>query len=242
MDAPIQSSRHPHRTAAAVMDLIGYLSGAHACKPQRGAPRLLTGLAVLLLATGTFAQADSFERDAVGAAPAGWRCGVTGKGQPRWAVAADPGAPSPGKVLLQDGAGAFPWCVKEGTTRADGFVEVKFKPMAGREDQAGGVVWRWKDSDNYYVARANALENNVALYYTEQGTRRTLKYVDAPVARGAWHTLRVEFAGTHVAVWLDGVRRIEMDDSHIAGGGTVGVWTKADSVTAFDDFAYGVRP
>jgi hypothetical protein len=70
---------------------------------------------------------------------------------------------------------------------ADGFVEVRFKPIAGREDQAGGVVWRWKDGDNYYVARANALENNVSLYYTERGSRKTIKYVDAPVAGGAWH-------------------------------------------------------
>jgi hypothetical protein len=224
------------------MNLVVRQLGAHTWHPRQGTTRLLTGLVALLLATATFAQADGFERDAVGATPAGWRCGVTGQGQPRWAVAADPVAPSPGHVLLQDGVGTFPWCVKEGTALIDGFAEVKFKPIAGREDQAGGVVWRWKDSDNYYVARANALENNVSLYYTERGTRRTLKYVDAPVARGAWHTLRVEFAGTHVAVLLDGMRRIEMDDSHIAGAGAVGVWTKADSVTAFDDFAYGVRP
>jgi hypothetical protein len=132
--------------------------------------------------------------------------------------------------------------VKSGTALADGFVEVKFKPISGKEDQAGGVVWRWKDGDNYYVARANALENNVSLYYTERGSRKTLKYVDAPVARNAWHDLRVEFAGTHVTVSLDGKRHIEMDDSHIAGPGAVGVWTKADSVTAFKDFAYGATP
>jgi hypothetical protein len=121
----------------------------------------------------------------------------------------------------------------------DGFVEVKFKPEKGREDQAGGVVWRWKNGDNYYVARANALENNVSLYYTEGGVRKTLKYVDAPVAPKAWHTLRVEFAGSRMAVSLDGQRRIELDDRHIGGAGAVGVWTKADSVTEFADFAYG---
>lgn len=106
-------------------------------------------------------------------------------------------------------------------------------------DQAGGVVWRWKDGNRYYVARANALENNVSLYYTEGGSRKTLEYVEAPVARGAWHVLRVEFAGTRIRVILDGTPRIEMDDSHIDGPGAVGVWTKADSVTSFDDFAYG---
>ena len=73
-------------------------------------------------------------------------------------------------------------------------VEVKFKPISGKEDQAGGIAWRWKDGDNYYVARANALENNVSLYYTAGGRRNTIKYVDAPVAKNQWHTLRVEFA------------------------------------------------
>jgi hypothetical protein len=129
--------------------------------------------------------------------------------------------------------------VKSDAQLTDGWVEVKFKPLAGREDQAGGVVWRWKDGDDYYVARANALENNVSLYYTERGSRRTLKYVDAPVAPGQWHTLRVDFAGTKIAVSLDGKRYIDSDDSHITGSGAVGVWTKADSVTAFADFAYG---
>jgi hypothetical protein len=120
-----------------------------------------------------------------------------------------------------------------------GFVEVKLKPVSGNEDQAGGVVWRWKDGDHYYVARANALENNVSLYYTEGGSRKTIRYVDAPVPRNQWHTLRVEFAGTRIKVILDGHARIEVDDAHINGPGAVGVWTKADSVTLFDDFRYG---
>ncbi len=169
--------------------------------------------------------------------PDGWKAGVTGAGTARWSVERDATAPSPPNVLKQSGRGAFPWCVKDAAI-ADGFVEVKMKPVSGREDQAGGVVWRWKDGDNYYVARANALENNVSLYYTERGSRKTLKYVDAPVAGGAWHLLRVEFSGTRIRVILDGVARIEVDDAHIAGAGAVGVWTKADSVTLFDDFAY----
>jgi len=110
--------------------------------------------------------------------------------------------------------------------------------ISSREDRAGGVVWRWKDGDNYYVARANALENNVSLYYTERGSRKTLKYVDAPVAAGVWHKLRADFAGTRITVSLDGRRWIEIDDAHIAGPGAVGVWTKADSVTAFRDLSF----
>ncbi len=181
-----------------------------------------------------------FDQMQTGVAPEGWVSGVTGKGAPRWTVEADPTAPSPPNVLRQSGSGTFPWCVLRHVVATDGFVEVRFKPISGREDQAGGVVWRWKDGDNYYVARANALEGNVSLYYTERGSRKTLKYVDAPVAGGAWHTLRVEFTGRRIRVVLDGTVRIEMEDAHIEGGGAVGVWTKADSVTAFDGFAYGI--
>ena len=183
-----------------------------------------------------------FDHMPPGAPPAGWNSGVTGKGTPRWTVEADASAPSAPNVLRQSGSGTFPWCVVGGAALADGFVEVRMKPLAGREDQAGGVVWRWKDGDNYYVARANALEDNVSLYYTERGSRRTLRYVDAPVARDAWHVLRVEFSGTRIRVIFDGVARIEMEDAHIAAAGAVGVWTKADSVTVFDDFAWGALP
>jgi len=104
------------------------------------------------------------------------------------------------------------------------------------------VVWRWKDGDNYYIARANALENNVSLYYTTSGRRNTIKYVDAPVPANVWHTLRVEYSGTRIKVALDGKTYIEAQDSRIAGPGAVGVWTKADSVTSFDDFNYGKAP
>lgn len=135
--------------------------------------------------------------------------------------------------------GDFPWCALKGASLTDGYVEVKFKPLSGRRDQAGGVIWRWKDSNNYYVARANALENNMSLYYTEKGKRQTIKYVDVPVPRNVWHTLRVEFSGTRIKVALNGKTYIELDDKDIIGSGAVGLWTKADSVTAFDDFSYG---
>ena len=190
-------------------------------------------------ASAAFAQVADFDKDNAGALPAGWTAGVTGGGTPRWTVETDSTAPSKPNVLKQSGKGAFPWIVKEKESIADGFVEVKFKAIAGREDQAGGVMWRWKDGNNYYVARANALENNVSLYYTANGRRNTLKYVDAPVPGNVWHALRVEFSGEKIKVSLNGKTYIEFQDSHIAGPGTVGVWTKADSVTAFDDFSYG---
>ena len=185
------------------------------------------------------AETITFDQDTAGSAPSGWTAGVTGRGSHRWTVEADAGASSMPNVLKQSGRGDFPWCVKKEPQFADGYVEVKFKPISGKEDEAGGVVWRWKDGDNYYVARANALENNVSLYYTQNGRRITIKYVDAPVAKNQWHTLRAEFAGNRIGVALDGKVYIEADDAHIAGSGRVGVWTKADSVTMFDDFAYG---
>jgi hypothetical protein len=184
------------------------------------------------------AETIRFDADAVGALPSGWIAGVTGRGSHRWTVEADPTAPSKPNVLKQSAQGDFPWCVVRDVVLADGFVEVKFKPLTGKDDQAGGLVWRWKDGNHYYVARANALENNVAVYYTQNGRRNTIKYVTAAIAAREWHTLRVEFTGKRIRVALDGKPYIELDDEHIAGPGAVGVWTKADSVTAFDDFAY----
>jgi hypothetical protein len=194
---------------------------------------------VIIMTTTALAENVNFDSDQPGALPTGWIAGVTGRGSPRWAVEADTTAPSRPNVLKQSGSGTFPWCIRKDVALDDGFVAVKFKPISGREDQAGGIVWRWKDGNNYYVARANALENNVSLYYTERGSRNTIKYVDAPVQRNVWHALRVEYSGKKIRVFLDGKAYIELDDDHIAGAGAVGVWTKADSVTLFDDFNYG---
>lgn len=204
---------------------------------------IATLLAVVSIVVGlsqemSMAETINFDQEKAGALPTGWKSGVTGRGSPKWAVEKDDTAPSPPNVLKQSGSGTFPWCVKSDTSIENGSVEVKFKPISGSEDAAGGVVWRWKDGDNYYVARANALEDNVSLYHTTNGRRITIKYVDAPVAKYQWHTLKVEFAGKRIRVALDGKVYIDQQDDHISGAGAVGVWTKADSVTAFDDFNY----
>ena len=196
-------------------------------------------VATVFAATAANAETVGFDADKPGALPSGWQQGVTGKGNPQWSVRPDESAPSKPNVLQQSGSGTFPWCVMPKAAVENGFVEVRFKALSGRQDQAGGVVWRWKDGDNYYVARANALENNISLYYTEKGRRITIQYVDAPVAKNTWHTLRVEFSGRRIKVALNGKAYIDLEDSHIAGAGAVGLWTKADSVTAFDDFSYG---
>ena len=198
-------------------------------------------VATIFATTAAFAETVNFDSDSPGSLPITWQQGVTGRGAAKWAVVQDESAPSKPNVLRQSGVGSFPWAVRRGTSVEDGFVEVKFKALAGKEDQAGGVVWRWKDGDNYYVARANALENNLSLYYTQGGRRITIKYVDAPVPPKVWHTLRVEFSARRISVALNGKTYIDLQDDHIKGAGAVGLWTKADSVTAFDDFSFGSR-
>jgi hypothetical protein len=203
----------------------------------------LIATAGILTAGAASAEIDTFDKATTGAIPPGWICGVTGQGSPDWTVEADPSAPSGTNVLKQSiaaGRGAtFPWCVKTSASMTDGYVEVRLKPLEGKEDQAGGVIWRWKDGGKYYVARANALENNVWLYYTEGSRRIGIMKAEAPVAGNQWHILRVEFAGTRIKVLFDGKSYIDVVDTHISGEGAAGVWTKADSVTAFDDFAFG---
>lgn len=200
---------------------------------------ILLMVSMLLTAMPATGETLMFNQDQQGALPAGWVAGVTGRGKPKWTVETDPTAQDGANVLKQSGSGDFPWYVKQDVSIADGFVEAKFKPVSGREDQAGGVVWRWKDGDNYYVARANALENNVSLYYTTGGRRHTIQYQEAPVAARVWHTLHVDFVGNRIQVALDGKRYIDVADDHIGGAGRVGVWTKADSVTLFDTVSFG---
>src|SRR5262245_34621791 len=126
-----------------------------------------------MLAAGA-ADTVNFDKAEPGKSPAGWTATQTGTGQAKWSVEQDATAPSKPNVLKQSGQAAYPVCIKDETSLKDGFVDVKFKPISGREDQAGGVVWRAKDANNYYVARANALENNVTIYHTING-RRTEK-------------------------------------------------------------------
>ena len=164
---------------------------------------------------------------------------MTGKGNPKWTVVEDPTAPSKPNVLKQSGEGTYPWCVKKDSSLKDGFVEVKFKPISGKEDEAGGLIWRLKDANNYYVARANGLEDNVTMYHTINGKRTEKKRTGMKVAPNVWHDLRVDFQGNHFVVTYDGKKAIEWDDDTFKEAGKVGVWTKADSLTVFDDFTYG---
>jgi hypothetical protein len=194
-----------------------------------------------LIATAAFAEAINFDDAKVSEAPAGWTATKTGSGTPKWTVERDDTAPSKPNVLKQSGEATYPVCLKNDTSLKDGFVEVKFKPVSGKEDQAGGVIWRAKDSDNYYIARANALEDNVTIYHTIKGSRVSFKNVNTKVAPATWHTLRVDSVGNKFTVTFDGKKVIEATDDSFSDAGKVGVWTKADSVTLFDDFSYGVK-
>jgi hypothetical protein len=194
-----------------------------------------------LLAVVALAELVNFDSLPVGSSPAGWTATKTGTGDAKWTIEKDDTAPSKPNVLKQSGQATYPVCLKDDTSLKDGFVEVKFKPVSGREDQAGGLVWRAKDANNYYVARANALENNVTIYHTVNGRRTEKKRASLKVASGQWHTLRVEFQGNHFTVISDGAKALDWDDETFKDAGKVGVWTKADSVTLFDDFSYGAK-
>lgn len=194
---------------------------------------MLSGTGLLLLAAGV-----------VGAQPPGkWLFGATGRGTARWTEE----APS----LTYRGGAAFGWAVLLGSALRDGFVQVRFKPVSGREDQAGGVVWRWRDADNYYVARANALEDNVVAYKVVGGRRIPIAPVGTPdgtygvkakVTSGAWHALRVEFQGAEAAVIYDGSRIFAIHDDTFREAGKIGVWSKADSTTVFELPQFGDKP
>ena len=204
--------------------------------------KLCVTISAMTIATG-IAAADTvnFDDMKAGAPPPGWTATQTGSGTAKWAVEKDDSAPSKPNVLKQSGQATFPVCFKNDTRIKDGFVEVKFKPVAGKEDQAGGVMWRLQDANNYYIARANALENNVTIYHTIKGKRTEKKRTNTNVASGAWHTLRVDFRRNHFTVTFDEKKSLEWDDNTFKDAGKIGVWTKADSVTAFDDFTYASK-
>ena len=194
-----------------------------------------------LVTSIALSETVSFDDLKTGAPPPGWTATQTGKGEAKWEIVADDSAPSKPNVLKQSGVATYPVCIKDDTSLKDGFVEVKFKPISGNEDQAGGVIWRCKDADNYYIARANANEDNVTIYHTINGRRSEKKRLNTKVASKRWHTLRVDFKDNYFAVTFDGKRAFVWKDDTFKEAGKVGLWTKADSTTLFDDFSYGAE-
>ncbi len=206
-------------------------------------------LAVSMLASLTVtAQTINFDKDETGEPPKGFTTALTGKGVAgMWLVQKDATAPSQPNVLAQtdmdDTGYRFPLCVFDGFVGKDVDLSVKFKPVKGKRDQAAGLVWRYKDKDNYYIVRANALEDNVVLYKVEKGKRTDLPLVGKgktygvkeKVPSGEWGTLRVLAKGNHFDVYHNNKKLFEVEDETFTEAGKVGVWTKADSYTLFDD-------
>jgi hypothetical protein len=207
-------------------------------------------IAATLFFSGVSAMSNhaiGFESTQTSVAPEGWTSTLTGSGDPKWTVETDETAPSRSKVLKQSGRATYPLLLKNDSNIKDGFVEIKFKAVAGSQDRAAGVVWRAKDANNYYVTRANALEDNVVLYKTVDGVRSPLDIVgrkggygiDVKVPADTWHSLRIDFGGSRFRVSFNGKQLFEVEDSTFADAGKVGLWTKADSVTLFDHITYG---
>ncbi|MBJ6749463.1 family 16 glycoside hydrolase [Geomonas anaerohicana] len=151
-----------------------------------------------------------------------------------WAVKAESDAPSPSHALCQTGSARFPAIVLSDKVFADVTVSTRFKPVSGNEDRAAGIIFRIQDQDNFYILRANALEDNVNIYRYVGGARQAIKEGAGKVPSGTWQELRVEVKGNDIRGYLNGKLVVEARDDTFRGGG-IGLWTKADSVTCFDD-------
>ena len=182
-----------------------------------------------------------FEDAETGKTPAGFSAALTGGGGPvSWIIKEEAGPAGGKKVLAQTSAdetdNRFPICVYDGLKAKDVEVSVQFKALAGKVDQAAGLVARYQDKDNYYILRANALEDNVRLYRVVKGDRRQFAGESAKVSSGQWHALKLSIKGNHFQAGFDGQILFEADDDTFKDAGLAGIWTKADSVIFFDEF------
>jgi hypothetical protein len=206
--------------------------------------------AMMLLQLAARSEVIRFDSTAVGSLPAGWSVGMThAGGAPRWEIVKDDTAPHSPFVLAQLSrdatAGRFPLAIWNGTTIRNGEVSVAFKAVDGSIDRAAGIVWRYKDPNNYYIVRANALENNVVLYRVEAGVRQSIAPKGLPsrsygvkheIPSGRWNVLRIVFKDNLFTVFLNGDRLFDVEDQTFSQAGKTGLWTKADSLTYFADF------
>ncbi len=174
-------------------------------------------------------QVWNFDADAVGSPPTGSEA-VSGS----WAVRAEADAASPPQALCQTANARWPVLLLSSDVYTDLDLSMRFKPISGREDQAGGLVFRAQDGGTYFITRANALENNVRLYTMRADNRTQIATADRPVASGMWHELAVEVRGDRIRVRYDGEWVIDHQDQSFSAG-RIGLWTKADSITCFDD-------
>ncbi len=202
-------------------------------------PVILSAVLALFAGDAKPFRAD-FEDAAAGGLPKGWTAALTGEGKtPVWKVIEDRTAPKGSKVLAQTSVSpnlAYNLCVADGTSFKDVEITVSYKAIKGKKDQGGGVVWRYADPKNYYVARFNPLEDNLRLYKVVAGKRiqlGTKESLSAPA--GEWHRITVRMQGDSITCSLDGKKHLEAKDDSFTKAGKVGLWTKADAETAFDD-------
>ena len=192
----------------------------------------------------TYAQQILFDDATVGKVPTGWQAEGTNQRGPVaiWAVKADANAPSaPNIMALVDAKKGrrptFNLLWTDNIQFTDGTIELKVKAGKGEIDQGGGPVWRVQDKDNYYIARWNPLEDNFRVYYVKDSIRMQLDSAEIKADPAKWHTIRVEHKGDTIVGYLDGQALLKVTDSTFPEGGGVGLWTKADAVTSFDDFS-----
>ncbi len=186
-------------------------------------------------------QVHNFSSDQEGIIAKGWSHDRTGKGSiGSWIIMKDPTAPSQPNVFAQISQDKtdyrFPVAIVDTSTYTDLQLSVKFKTVKGLVDQGAGLVWRYKDINNYYVVRANALEDNVNFYKVVDGRRKQLEGAGTKVGTNEWHTLIIKMKGETLECYFDGQRLFETADPTFPGPGKIGLWTKADSYILFDDF------
>lgn len=194
-----------------------------------------------LIAGASFEQKlfINFENYRVGVFPQGFISTFTGSGRPGiWKIKEDKTAPSPTKVLAQLSMRNFGYHFNLAVVKDTNFSNLKltvyFKAVRGREDRGGGPVWRYVDANNYYIARANPLENNFRVYKVVKGIRRMLASVHLRITSGKWHRIDIENIGNDIKCYYDGKLYLHVKDNTFKSG-KVGLWTKADAVTYFDN-------
>jgi 3-keto-disaccharide hydrolase len=213
---------------------------------QNAKRAVVVAVAVCASAIGMAGQSSKmdFEKDDVGKPPRGFSFALTGQGRPGvWIIKKDDQRHA--SVLVQTDADTtdyrFPLAVYDDFTAKDVDLSVQFKALSGKGDQGAGLVWRYRDQNNYYIARCNALEDNCTIYHVVNGRRVAFLNHNVKVASNVWHTLSVDAIGDHFVVTFDGQRVLDARDGTFKDAGKVGLWTKADSVIAFDDFSIVAR-
>ena len=206
--------------------------------------RFLLVVAACIALAADLPTPKAWDKADIGKVPTGWKSLSTGdKAATKWVLRAEMKATKAGLALTQVGTSpgpVFNLCIADEPSVADLEVSALFCALAGKKDQGGGLVWRFQDKNNYYVARMNPLESNYRLYKVVEGERKQLATAeDIAIKAGTWHTMTIRMTGDKIECLLDGKKHLMATDSTITKAGRVGFWTKADAVTAFAEVKIG---